>query len=90
MLVREATGRLQTLRDFRDLLPGSSRSRGNTSFSGSGSVTGTNWELLTTLALPSKCVWFLINDSKSKKNFSASMGRTSMVRVFWLAALNAN
>jgi hypothetical protein len=40
-----------------------------------GSVTGTCGEELTILVLPSAWVWLRINDSKIRKNFSASMAQ---------------
>lgn len=40
-----------------------------------GSLTGTCGEELTTLGLPSKWAWPRISDSKSRKNFSASMAQ---------------
>jgi hypothetical protein len=50
-------------------------------------VTGTCGEELTILALPSAWVWLRINDSKIKKNFSASMvpPRFSLGESRWIA-----
>jgi hypothetical protein len=51
-----------------------------------GSLTGTCGEELTTLGLPSEWAWLRISDSKSRKNFSASMAQP---RKLWLFALAA-
>src|SRR5438874_411837 len=49
-----------------------------------GSLIGTYGDELTILGLPSEWVWPRIRDSKSRKNFSASMMRPGQRRLLWI------
>src|SRR5438874_4488367 len=49
-----------------------------------GSLIGTCGDELTILGLPSEWVWPRISDSKSRKNFSASMMRPRQRWLLWI------